>query len=147
MKKIAIFNLLSVVLFLNGCVSVPMAPSEADARAKKFVVTPGMANIYVFRNESRGGAIAVEIHLNNQLAGKTGPDTYFLFTVDPGEHQIKSVAENTSTYTVNARAGENHFIWQKILWGASTFKTELVEVSNEEGRLGVDECKLIASEL
>ena len=134
MRKIATFNLLLIALFLTGCVSVPMAPPEADAKAEKFAVAPGKANIYVFRNESGGGGIATEIHLNDRLAGKTGPDTYFLFSVDPGEYQIKSVAENTTTYTVNAQAGKNHFNWQKILWGASTFKAELVELSSEEGR-------------
>lgn len=147
MKKQIAFAFLLLGVLLAGCVSVPMAPTADDARAKSFNVDAGKSNIYVYRNESMGGAIAMPVALDGRIAGKSGPKTYFMWTVDPGEHEISSLTENTSKITVNAVAGRNHFIWQEVKMGAWSARSLLQEVSDEVGRAGVNECRLIASEI
>lgn len=84
MTRTYLFMLLIANALLAGCVSVPMAPPEADAMAKTFAVEPGKSNIYVYRNESMGGAIAMTVSLDGKVAGKSGPKTYFKWSVEPG---------------------------------------------------------------
>lgn len=132
---------------LTGCATVPMASVELDQEAKTFAVEPGKANIYVYRNETMGAAVAMPVALDGRVAGKTASKTYFMWTVEPGMHEITSLTENTSKLSIDARAGQNHFVWQEVKMGAWSARSLLQEVSEEEGRKGVLECKLIQSEI
>ncbi len=85
--------------------------------------------------------------LDGRVAGKTGPKTYFYWSVEPGEHEITSLTENTARIKINAKAGHNHYVWQEVKMGMWTARSQLTEVSEEEGKQGVNECKLIKSEL
>ena len=141
-KKSIMLLMLVVSVYLTGCASVPMASLEADSNAKQFASNSNKANIYLYRNESFGGAVAMPVTLNGQMAGRTGPKTYFYWPVEPGEYEIASLTENTARIKVNARAGRNHYIWQEVKMGTWAARSELHEVSEEEGRKGVRECKL-----
>jgi len=147
MKKPITVIVLVLSALLVGCATVPMAPAEDDSRAKSFNVDAGKSNIYVYRNETMGGAIAMPVTLNGKFAGKSAPNTYFMWTVEPGAHEITSLTENTSTITVDAIAGKNHFIWQEVKMGTWSAGSLLQEVSEQEGRAGVNECKLVASDI
>jgi len=136
-----------IVSLLTGCASVPMASLDEDKQAKQFILNPGKSNIYMYRNESLGGAIAMPVALDGRVAGKTGPKTYFYWSVDPGEHTITSLTENTAKITINAKAGRNHYIWQEVKMGMWAARSQLHEVSEKKGEKGVNECKLIKSEL
>ena len=113
LKKPVILLILLVSTYLTGCASVPMASLEADNNAKRFAVDPNKASIYLYRNESYGGAIAMPVSLNGQMAGRTGPQTYFYWSVEPGEYEIASLTENTATININARAGRNQSYCQE----------------------------------
>ena len=56
--------------FVTGCASVPMASMDEDTKAKSFAVRTDKSNIYVYRNETIGGAIPVTVALNGKLAGQ-----------------------------------------------------------------------------
>jgi len=135
---------LSIVL-VAGCATVPMAPPEADARAKTFAVEPGKANIYVYRNEFIGAGIPMTVALNGKVMGQTGPKTYFFWQVDPGRYEIQSIAENTSTVALDAQAGRSYFVWQEVKAGLWMARSALQVVDEATGRKGVQECKLIQS--
>lgn len=147
MKKIILIAAVTLMSLLSGCASVPMASLESDKQAKQFVVDPTKSNIYLYRNESFGGAIAMPVALDGRVAGKTGPKTYFYWSVEPGEHEITSLTENTVRIKINAKAGQNHYVWQEVKMGLWTARSALHEVTAEEGKKGVQECKLIESEL
>lgn len=147
MKKVVLLGLLAITAMLSGCASVPMASLEQDQQAKQFEAVPDKANIYLYRNENFGGAIAMPVALDGQIAGKTGPKTYFVWSVEPGEHEISSLTENTAKIKVDAKAGENHFIWQEVKMGMWTARSQLHEVDQEEGKKGVGECKLAETEI
>jgi hypothetical protein len=135
---IAALALLSALL--GGCAAVPMASVDADKEAKQFQPRPGMANIYLYRNESFGGAIAMTVSLNGKVMGRTGPSTYFLWEVPPGKYEVVSHTENVARITIDARPNRNHFIWQEVKMGMWTAGSHLVEKGEEEGRKGVLEC-------
>ena len=86
------------------------------------------------------------VTLDGKVVGKSGSKTYFMWTVEPGEHEISSLTENTSKITVKAEAGRNHFIWQEVKMGMWTARSLLQQVSEDVGRQGVLECKLIKPE-
>ena len=140
-KRCFAYVWLLLALLVSGCASVSMAPLEDDARAKSFTVRPDKSSIYVYRSETLGGAIPMSVTLNGKMAGQSGPKTYFLFEVDPGTHEISSVAENVSTLKLNTVAGKAYFVWQEVKMGMWMARTLLQEVDERTGRLGVEQCK------
>jgi hypothetical protein len=64
--------------------------------------------------------------------------------VDPGQHTVVSHAENDDALTFNAQRNKNYFIWQEVKMGVLYARTKLTLVTDEIGRAGVKECKLIA---
>ncbi len=128
---------------MSGCASVPMASDEKDVAAKTFRVQPGKSNIYVYRNESMGGAVKMEVDLDGKQVGTTAAKTYLLLTVNPGKHTLVSHAEGNSTLAVDAQAGKNHFVWQEVKMGVLYAGSKLQPVDELTGKAGVGECKLI----
>jgi hypothetical protein len=147
MYKLSIAVTLMLASVLTGCASVPMAPIDQDTRAKQFDVSPGKSNIYLYRDEEFGAAISMPVALDGRVAGKTAANTYFLWTVEPGSHEISSLTENTATISIDAEAGRNYFIWQEVKMGMWMARSALHEVTPEVGMAGVMECKLIESGL
>lgn len=140
---VAALALLSALL--GGCAAVPMASNEADKEAKQFQPRPGMANIYLYRNETFGAAIAMTVSLNGKVMGRTGANTYFVWEVPPGRYEIVSHTENVAKITLEARPNRNHFVWQEVKMGMWSAGSHLVEVGEEEGRKGVLECTRAAA--
>lgn len=139
-------RLATVALFAalaSGCASVPMATPAADATAKTFQVAPDKANLYIYRNESMGAAVKMKVLIDGQPAGQTAAKTYIMRTVDPGSHVVTSKAENESTVTVDAVAGQNYFLWQEVKMGFGSARSALQLVDEAKGKAGVAECKLV----
>lgn len=128
---------------LGGCAAVPMASLDADASAKLFQAKPGMSNIYVYRNETFGGAIAMTVSLDGKIMGRTGPQTYFLWEVPPGRHEIASHTENTAKITIEAKEGRSHYVWQEVKMGMMSARSQLSLVDEPTGKAGVNECKRV----
>ena len=127
--------------FVTGCASVPMASMDEDTKAKSFAVRTDKSNIYVYRNETIGSAVRMTVALDGKLAGQTAMQTYFLFEVDPGSHEVSSVAENTSTLRLNTEGGKAYFVWQEVKMGLWMARSQLQQVDEQTGRKGVAECK------
>lgn len=121
---------------------VPMASTELDSSAKTYAVKPGKANIYVYRDESMGGAVKMPVMLNGRAVGDTASKTYLLLEVDPGSHTLTSKAETDSTLKVDAVAGRNYFVWQEVKMGLVVARSKLQFVDEAKGKAGVAECKL-----
>ena len=142
MKKI--FIVIFTAFILNGCASVPMGNVKQDTVFKKFN-TPSdkdKAGIYVYRNETFGAAIKMHVRLDEKVLGATAANTYLYKEVEPGQHTVSSLAENTDTLTVNAIKGTLSYIWQEVKMGMWSARTKLHLVSEEEGRKGVLESSL-----
>lgn len=142
-KNVVVAGLLLALALLSGCASVPMASPEKDAAAKALKVAPGKSVIYVYRNESFGAAVKMDVDLDGRRMGATVADTYLFAEVEPGMHKIGSHAENDVYLDVNAEAGKAYFVWQEVKMGLMYARSRLQLVDETEGRNAIQECKLI----
>jgi hypothetical protein len=132
-------------LTLAGCATVPMASMEQDSAAKGFATPPDLSRIYLYRNKSFGGAIPLTVSLDGKTMGQTGPNTYFVWDVSPGEHTVTSYSEDVSTLNLTTAPGRAYYIWQEVKRGLWSAQSQLQEVDEATGRSGVLECKLAQS--
>ncbi len=142
-KAVKFFAAISIVV-LTGCASINKAPASAEAESKQFVSKPNVSQVYVYRNETFGAAISMPVTVNGQLAGNTGPHSFFRFELQPGEHVITSQG-NESRLTVTTEAGGLYFVWQEVKMGAFAAGSKLQLVSESVGKKGVSECSQIQS--
>jgi hypothetical protein len=143
MKKLAFAALALAVL--SGCASVPKGDPAQDAALKTFQVAPDQAGIYIYRNESMGAAVTMDVAIDGQPVGQTGANTYLYKQVTPGKHTVTSSAENTDTLDVDVQPGSLVYIWQEVKMGMISARTKLHEVSETQGKSGVGETSLAAS--
>lgn len=143
MKKLALIGLVSALLV--GCAGGPKAPAEEDSAAKKFIApTNGTSNLYIYRNESFGGGVNMDILIDNNRVATTGPKTYILKNLPAGEHKIEGVAfEGSSIIKVNLLPNSIKFVWQEVKMGFLGARNKLQEVDINEGKKGVSESKLL----
>jgi hypothetical protein len=134
-----------MLIFMLGCASVPLATPDQDVRAKSYATSADKANVYLYRNESMGGAVKMSVALDGKMAGQTGPKTYFLWHLAPGAHEIVSYAETDASLKLTLEAGRNYFVWQEVKMGLMSARCALHQTDQETGRKGVDECKLAQS--
>lgn len=147
MKKILFVLLGLAVCIVTGCASVPMASLEEDSTAKQFQVSKEKSSIYLYRNESFGGAIPLTVSIDDQMSGQTAPYTFYKWEVAPGEHLIKSFAEDVSSLLLVAKAGQAHFVRQEVKMGMWMARSQLSEVSESEGKEAINECKMAKSNI
>ena len=81
------------------------------------------------------------VSLNGKVAGQTGPQTYVVWEVDPGSHEIASHTENVSTLKLTTEPSKTYYVWQEVKMGAFMARSLLQQVDEESGRKGVLECK------
>lgn len=146
MKKPIAITVATAAFVLVGCASVPMGDPQRDAALKNFKVAPDKAGIYVYRNESFGAAIKMDVAVDGQPLGQTAANTYLYKEVAPGKHTVSSAAENTDTVDVDLKPGALAYIWQEVKMGFVKARSKLNLVSEAEGRKGVLETSLAASQ-
>jgi hypothetical protein len=129
------------MLFLPVAAIVPRASPEADALAKAYQTNPSKAGVY--RND-RNVAYKTLVLLDNVWVGDTASKTYIFLQVDAGTHVITSQTENDATLSLDAKAGNNYFVWQefKVFGG---LRSQLHSVDEATGKAGVAECDLVQS--
>lgn len=128
--------------FVNGCASVPLASPERDSQAKSFGVKPDKSNIYVYRNESMGGAVKLPVVLDGKIVGDTAAKTFMLLAGDPGKHKLVSKGETDSILELVTQPHTNYFVWQEVKMGMWAPSSKLQQVDEATGKAGVAECKL-----
>lgn len=140
MKNIILIIGLSVSII--GCASVPMGDPSHDMALKKFQAPQSQAGIYIYRNESFGAAVTMDVEIDGKQIGSTAANTYLYKIVKPGKHTITSKAENDDTIEVNVKAGTLSYIWQEVKMGFLFARTKLNLVNDTTGKKGVLETSL-----
>ena len=130
------------LLVMAGCASVPMGDPQRDAALKTFNPPQDKAAVYVYRNESIGAAVKMDVSLDGKPIGKTGAKTYLYEEVAPGHHQLVSEAENNSTLDFDVVAGKAYYVWQEVKMGVMYARNKLQLVDDQTGQSGVKESKL-----
>ena len=141
-RLIAIFA--ATLMLATGCASVPMADTSADTTAKTFKVAPNKSGIYIYRNESMGAAVSMDLFINGKPLGQTAAKTYAYVEVDPGKHKILSKAENEELLELDTLAGKLYYVWQEVKMGLLYARNKLSLVDEKTGQAGVMESKLIS---
>lgn len=142
MKALAAVSLAGLAV-LSGCATVPMAKEEDSARMKRLAAAPDSAVVYLYRNETMGYSVHMDVSLDDRPFGQTVAKTYMVWQVRPGQHRLLSHSENDSEITLTVLPGRRYFVWQEVKMGLMYARTELHEVSEAQGESGVDECALI----
>lgn len=137
--------LAAAVTALSGCASVPEASPELDQAAKSFTAPRDKAGVYIYRNETMGAAVKLNLVLDDKYLGETASKTYFYTEVEPGVHTVTGKAENESSVRFIAVAGRLYYIWQEIKMGLFQPRNELRLVDEATGRVGVMESRRIAT--
>jgi hypothetical protein len=145
-KNIKLVALLgAIIVAASGCASVAMAPAEQDTKAKSFATSTDKANVYVYRNETMGAAIKMEVSVDGKLIGKTASKTYFLVQLAPGKHTIVSQEDPEKKLDITVVAGKNYFVWQEVKMGMWAAGSKLSLVDDTAGKAGVAESSLIGN--
>jgi hypothetical protein len=140
--KLRLLPLLASVFLLAACASVPMGDQKQDSVNKSFATKPNTAGLYIYRNESFGAAIRMDVEIDGRTVGQTAAKTYFYLDVPPGKHTITSKSENDDSITADMVAGKLYYVWQEVKMGLLYARTKLHLVPEEEGKRGVLECQL-----
>jgi hypothetical protein len=126
---------------------LPLAPRDMDMMAKNMSAPMDKAIVYLYRNENYFGCRTLTVNVDGKYAGRTVASTYFMWLLTPGKHDFASVGVNTSTVSIDAKAGETYYIWQEVWmpwWSSSTtIRFSLHLVGKEEGQQGVAESHLV----
>jgi hypothetical protein len=146
-KKIrSTLPLLAIAFFaglFTSCASVPRADKATENEALQFNPVPGKSVIYVYRNELFGGAVGMDIFIDNQNIGGTAGRNFLWIKTNPGDHIIASKAENRDVLKLKTEAGKIYYIWQEAKMGVITARTKLTLVDENEGQSGVRDCELV----
>ena len=140
MKKL--IALAALALNLVGCATVNMGDPKQDAALKTFAVPKDKAGVYVYRNETMGAAIKMNVEVDGQPIGQTGANTYLYKEVAPGKHTFTSKAENDSAVEIDAKPGALLYLWQEVKMGFGSARSKLQVVDQAQGQKGVLESKL-----
>jgi hypothetical protein len=89
---------------LAGCSTTTLAPPGADAEAKRFVVPPGKARLYVVRCSSQGGVYLMQAVLDGRVLGDLQARSYLVVDVPPGDHTLSLGAASLGSQVQSFRA-------------------------------------------
>lgn len=131
---------------LAGCASVPMASQQEDAAAKTFS-TPAEAKaaIYVYRDSNFGASLKKLVTLDGKPLFQSAPHTYYYEQISPGKHTLATESEfGDNSLEFTADAGKMYFFRNYIKMGVFVGGANLEEVSDADGKTGVQECSLAA---
>ncbi len=141
---IPMWGFLLMAALASGCASVPMADPAQDAAAKAFAVPPGKSRIYVYRNESIGAAITMDVFIDGRPLGQTVSKTYLVTDVNPGPHKILAKSENDDLLDLTTVAGRIYYVWQEVKMGLLYARNKLQLVDDKTGQAGIMESRLAA---
>lgn len=147
LKNILRFSLLlTIPLFFLGCAPVvPKATENASREAKQMAPPAGKALVYILRPTKFGSAVRMDINCNGRAIGATGAKQFVYVVLEPGNYVFASRAENTHELPMVIEAGQTYYLRQKVKMGWMQARTELVKMSEKEGRIELQDCTLSAN--
>ena len=93
-----------------------------------------LALVYVLRPTMMGQRIQTALAVDGDWKGVNRGDTYFFFTLPPGDHSVCSKAENRSILTISVEAGKAYFLQQHIEMGFVKARTRVERMEEAEAR-------------
>jgi hypothetical protein len=143
MKFVSSFLIVIALAALSACASRPLADADTDALAKLMRPVEGKAVIYVFRNETYSAPWPVRLTLDGKNMGSTDANTYFRWSVEPGQHIIATHAENDEGLVLETEAGKVYYVWQEISMGYFQPRSSLRQVDRSTADVALRSCYLL----
>jgi hypothetical protein len=143
--KLLMKAMLILLLFaFSGCASLPK-PEEMKKDIAGFelpqVPLDGKAMVYVVRPSSLGGLVRFNVYLDDKEAesemGYNRGSQYIYFSVEPGNHQILSIAENWSEVNISVKSGDVIFIQQDAQMGILMARNSIAKIEGYTGKYHV----------
>jgi len=143
--------LAAALLAATACLAGPVktAPSPVEQAAKQFRPTAGLTTIYVFRDQQQWESGMPDnerfsLELDGNPLGVTVARTFLVTAVDPGPHELASIADTRATLKLEGKAGEVLYVFQeaKYVVGRNT-ALHLVDAADAQRR--IQSCYLVAS--
>jgi hypothetical protein len=148
----AIHMFVSLVLIasstiLGGCASSSTVSVEESEAAKSFEAPEDRGVVFLYRTgRALGAANAIEVQVNGQAAGGTGPGTFFRWDLKPGTHSFYSrTGESSATVAIDVEAGQVYFIQQDARLGLEQGRVTLREVDAATGQDAIKSMKMLVS--
>jgi hypothetical protein len=76
------------------------------------------------------------------LVGSTGPKTFLLLPVTPGEHTLISRTENADPFPMTTESGKTYYVRQGVKMGMFSARSRISLVDEPTGQAGVKACGL-----
>lgn len=123
-----------------GGSAVELATKESDEAAKQIKPPEGKAIVYIIRPFGMK-VFRFDVYIDEKYIGATGVPTYIFSIVSPGEHTIKSVAENDSYLPLVVKPDTIYYVRQNELPGGWKPRNEL-RLLPPQGRTELMNCRL-----
>jgi len=137
---------LSFAALATGCKHGNLASPEQDAQARLLHSVPEKAVIYLLRDRGDIYITDVEVGLDDQVMGKTWPNTFYRWEVPPGKHMIASFTTPPAVLTLNTEAGGVYYVWQDINFGRLREPSRLEITDAVTARLTLTQARLLQNE-
>jgi hypothetical protein len=140
--------LLVLAVLAGGCAAIVSdAPREIDGAAKEFRPTPGKTTVYVFRDQTQwetgvGDTEKLRVKLDGALLGVTKARTFLVAAVEPGRHELVSIAGNESALEFVGQPGEVVYVYQEVSYLVSV-STRLHRVDAATAQPRIRQCDLV----
>jgi hypothetical protein len=130
-----------------GCASTSTLSLEESEAAKSFEAPEDRGVVFLYRTgRALGAANAIEVEVNGQAAGGTGPGTFFRWDLKPGTHSFYSrTGESSATVAIDVKAGQVYFIQQDARLGLEQGRVTLREVDAATGQDAIKSMKMLVS--
>lgn len=138
-KKVMMTAALAVAL-LSGCASVSMESPEKNQQLKAFPTPPqDQSGLYIFRDSMLGASLKKTVSVDGQVIGETAPKTYFYRLLTPGQHVLSTESEfGDNSLDLTTEGGKNYYVRQYIKMGVLAGGANLEQVSEADGKKGVE---------
>jgi hypothetical protein len=128
-----------LLILLPGCASTRQTARIPNLSVP--VEDTTKARIYVVRPALIGGAVQMKVTDNDEVIGRTGPQSYLVWERSPGDAFITSKAEKPCSVALNVEAGKTYYILQRVEPGVWFARCRMEQIDEERGRKFIEGCK------
>ncbi|PZU88142.1 MAG: hypothetical protein DI527_17590 [Chelatococcus sp.] len=132
-----------ISLSLGACAS---GREFADVASSIPKLNPQNGRIYFYRNNDLPGwAIQPEIHLNDEVVGKSQPGGFFYVDKPEGNYRVSTTTEVTNTVSFHLAKNETKYVKTGVGLGIVVGRIKPEIVYPEQGRSDLTDMKYIGT--
>jgi len=148
---------LTMILGMSGIVAsiaatrganrrVARAAAEEEKEAKRYAPVADRATLYIFRDSFVGKVAGLDVLVDGNGIGQTRGKTFYRLHVAPGEHVLTSRNPQDNSqheFRVRADAGSLLFLEQRVGFGLTSMRHEIVPIEQNSATSRIRRCRLL----